>query len=113
MIIRCYVQTLSQYYADGLPRVEVFVITEDMALVSPMPAGGQEIAVTVVTTTGNYDGAIRNESGKGWPYICPDLYTNGSKVSLARVLRENGVSLSSGQPVTFDVSGSTWTLVLN
>ena len=113
MIIRCYVQTLNQEYADGLPRVEVFVVTEDIGLIRPMPNKGQEIPITVATPTGAYQGGLRNEGGKGWPYICPDLYVNGSKISLARMLRQNGVPLSLRQPVQFDVSGTTWILVSN
>lgn len=111
-IIQCEVEMQGQLYANGLPRVEVYVSTGDMNLVA-MPNAGQRVQIILVCQNGStYLGGLRDYQGRGWPYICPDLLTSShSKVSLAEILRANGVPLSSKQPVRFDVSGNTWTLI--
>ena len=88
--------------------MEVFVSTGYTNMVRIV---GKRDPITLVTPTGTYRAGMIDNQGKGWPYICPDLYTaSGSKVSLAQVLRENGIPLSQNQPLQFDVSGNTWTL---
>ena len=110
-IIDCYVEMLSDTYASGLPRVEVFVSTGYINSVA-MPKKGQRVLITLVTPNGTYQGGLRDNQGKGWPYICPNLTTaNGSRRNLAEILRANAVPLSRNQPVRFDVSGNTWTLI--
>ena len=113
-IIQCEVEMQGQLYADGLPRVEVYVSTRDMNLVA-MPNAGQRVHIILVCPNGStYQGGLRDYQGSGCPYICPDLFTSSrSKVSLAEVLRANGVPLSSKQPVRFEVSGNTWKLKPN
>jgi hypothetical protein len=112
VLIQCYVEDLRRTYANGLPRVEVFVSTGYTHLVRPMPNQGQRVPITVVTQNGTYQGGLRDNQGNGWPYICPDLFTaSGSKISLAQILRASGVPLSPNQPLQFDLSGNTWTLL--
>jgi hypothetical protein len=111
-IIQCEVEMQGRLYANGLPQVEVYVSTGYKDLVA-MPKAGQRVQIILVCLNGStYQGGLRDYQGRGWPYICPDLLTSsGSKVSLAEFLRANTVPLSSKQPVRFDVSGSTWTLI--
>ena len=112
MLIQCYVEDLGGTYANGLPRVEVFVSAGYTHLVTPMPSQGQRVPITVMTPNGTYQGGVRDNQGNGWPYICPDLFdARGSKISLAQILRANGVTLAPNQLLQFDVSGSTWTLI--
>jgi len=110
--IRCEVEMQSQFYANGLPRVEVYVSSEDVHLVA-MPDAHQRVPIILVCRNGGkYQGGLRDCGGRRWPYICPDLLaSNGSTVRLAEILRSNGVPLSSKQPVRFEVSGNTWTLI--
>ena len=109
MLIQCYVEDLRQTYANGLPRIEVFVSTGYTNMVRVV---SKRDPIILVTPTGTYRGGMIDNQGKGWPYICPDLFTaNNSKISLAQILRENGVPLSQNQPLQFDVSGNTWTLL--
>lgn len=103
--VDCYLQDLSRTYANGLPQVEVFVSTGYLNL-EAIPAPGVRVPITVVTSTGTYVGGLRNNQGKGWPYICPDLKTaSGADIKLAEILRANGVSLSPNQPLQFRLVG--------
>jgi hypothetical protein len=92
--------------------VEVYVSTGYLNLVA-MPNAGQRVRIILVSRNGStYQGGLRDYQGRGRPYICPDLLTSsGSKVSLAEILRTNEIPLSSKQPVRFDVSRNTWTLI--
>ncbi len=103
---------LSQPYANGLPRVEVFVSNGYVNSVA-MPNAGQRVQITLVSRNGStYHGGLRDYQSRGWPYICPDLLTSsGSKISLAEILSANAVPLSSKQQLRFNVSGNTWTLI--
>jgi hypothetical protein len=111
-MIQCEVEMQGQLYTNGLPRVEVYVSTGCMNFVA-MPNAGQRVPIILACRNGStYQGGLRDYQGSGCPYICADLLTSsGSKVSLAEILRANGVRLSSKQPVRFDVSGNTWTLI--
>ena len=103
--IKCYAEPQGQRYADGLERFELYVCSESIPSVA-IPPEGQRVLITVVTPQGKHLGGLRNNQGRGWPYICPDLYLNGRKVSLSRILRDNGIS--PGQTISVRVSGQTW-----
>ena len=103
--IKCYVEPQSRKYADGLEQVELYVCSESIPSVA-IPPEVQRVPVTVVTPQGKYLGGLRNNQGCGWPYICPDLYVDGRKVSLARILKDNGIS--PGATIMVLVSGQTW-----
>jgi hypothetical protein len=105
MQIKCSVTPLSRKYANGLEQVELYVCSESISSVA-MPGAGQRVPITVVTPQGKYLGGLRDNQGRGWPYICPDLYLDGRKVSLARILKDNGIS--PGDTISVRVSGQTW-----
>jgi hypothetical protein len=110
--IKCYVEPLSQKYADGLERVELYVCSEFTGSVMS-PEEGQRMPITLRTPQGRYQGGLRNHQGCGWPYICPDLVSekSGRKVSLARILKDNGIS--PGDTISVRVSHPTWELGAN
>jgi hypothetical protein len=97
-------------YADGLERIELYVSEPFVEFVERIPKEGERLQITFSTPTGIYDGGIRNYQGRS-PYICPNLVSqkDGKKVSLARVLKDNGVKPRDS--VTIRVSDSTWTLL--
>ena len=98
-------------YADGLERVEVYVSDEFVGDIERMPKEGERLEITFSTRTGIYDGGIRNYQGR-LPYVCPNLVSrkDGKKVSLARVLKDNGVK--PRDKVKIRISDSTWTLLV-
>jgi hypothetical protein len=108
MKIKCRVEPQSRKYADGLERVELYVCSEFTSSVR-VPEG-QRIPMTLVTPQGRYAGGLRDYQGKQWPYVCPDLVRekDSGKVSLARILKDNGIS--PGDTITVQVSGDTWEL---
>lgn len=106
--ITCVVTPLSQTYADGLQRVELYVCTECIPSIEK-PRPGERVGITFSTQHGNYEGGLRNNLDQ-YPYVCPDLCTRlGDKTSLARVLRDNGVK--PHDRVKVSVSGTTWNLL--
>jgi hypothetical protein len=108
--IKCEVEMQGTVYANGLPRVEVYVSAPYVDLVA-MPNAGERVPIVLVSRDGSiYRGGLRGYQGE-WPYICPDLVaSNGSTVRLAEILRANAVPLEPKQPIQFDVSGNTWVL---
>ena len=108
--IRCYVEPLNQKYADGLERVELYVCSEFLTSVMK-PDKGQRVPITLVTGHGRFQGGLRDLQGKGWPYICPDLISekDGRKVSLARILKDNGIVPKD--TISVRVSGGIWELL--
>lgn len=110
-LVDCYLQTLSQTYANGLPRVEVYVCTTHTRLV-PIPPPGVRVPITVVAHTGIYQGGLRDNQSVGWPYICPDLAdASGKRISLAQIMHDDSVPLLVNQSLRFAVSGHVWTLI--
>ena len=107
--IQCYVEPQSRKYVDGLERVELYVCSEFTASVT-RPEEGQRVPITFVTPQGRYLGGLRDNQGRGWPYLCPDLVSekDGHKVSLARILKDNGIS--PGDTISVRVSDRTWEL---
>ena len=103
--IKCYAEPLGNKYADGLERVELYVCSESIPSVA-IPPEGQRVPITVVTPQGKYQGGLRDNQGRGWPYICGDLYLNGRRVSLSRILKDNGVS--PRDTISVRISGQTW-----
>jgi hypothetical protein len=53
--IKCRVDALSQKYADGLERVELFVCSEFTTSIVK-PEEGQRLPITLVTPQGKYRG---------------------------------------------------------
>jgi hypothetical protein len=98
--IKCYVEPQSRKYADGLEQVELYVYSEFVSSVT-IPEKGQRMPITLLTPQGRFQGGLRDYRGRGQPYLCPDLISEkgGRKVSLARVLKDNGVS--PGDTISF------------
>ena len=77
------------------------------------PALGERVSVTVVTSSGTFQGGIRTypSDDKESVYLCPDLYrSNGVKVSLAKVLDEVGIKPKD--TVKVRVEGNKWIISL-
>lgn len=114
--VKCYIWPLGQYYADGLERVELYVCREFIESVSS-PPHGERINIKLVTPRGTYGGGLRTYARTEEPYLCPDLNSqqDGARVSLAKVLRENGINIFAGRGrdlVRVKVDGrSNWTLL--
>jgi hypothetical protein len=106
--ITCVVTPLSQMYANGLQRVELYVCTESIPSVET-PRPGERVIITFSTRLGDYQGGLRNNLDQ-YPYVCPDLRTKlGDKTNLATVIRDNGVK--PHDRVRVSISGKTWTLL--
>lgn len=106
--IKCVVEPLSGKYADGLERVELYVLRESLPLDST-PKRGKREAITFSTPAGrSYEGGLRTYEGR-WPYVCPDLYHGKTKLSLARLLKDSGIR--ARQTVSIKVTGSNWELI--
>lgn len=69
--------------------MELYVCREFDSLV-PKPEGRE--SVLVLAGTGTYRGGLRTNPTSQSVYLCPDLISeqDGSKISLARILKENG-----------------------
>jgi hypothetical protein len=89
--ITCYVQPLSQLYKNGLERVELYVCSEFMLFV-PNPKPRQRVEITFSALHASYHGGLRKDA-EGWVYVCPNLVSarDGSTVSLASILNDNGI----------------------
>ena len=108
--VTCVVEGLSQSYANGLERVELYVYSgQDIARIEK-PKPKERVAITFSTARGDYEGGLRNNLDQ-YPYVCPDLRSkrDDSKVSLASILRDNG--FNPGDRVKVRVCDRTWTLV--
>jgi hypothetical protein len=97
-------------YADGLERAELYVCDEFVSGIARMPKDGERLQITFSTQAGSYDGGIRSYKGR-WAYVCPNLVSrkDGRRVSLARILKGNGIK--PRDKVTIRISDSTWTLL--
>jgi hypothetical protein len=107
--VHFYVEPLGQKYADGLERVELYLLRQCEALIQKPPAN-QRTAIELITKTGGYQGGLRTNPPSGSVYVCPDLVSRkGEAVSLARVLKDSDIQI--GQEVEVIVDGNTLTLV--
>ena len=92
MTIRCVVESQSLPAPDEQVAVELYVCREFDSSV-PQPALGQRRPITLATLTGRYRGGLRTLQQSNSVYLCPDLITesDGTKISLAKILKENGI----------------------
>ena len=97
-------------YTDGLERIELYVEDVYVSSLARLPKAGERQQVTFSTPTGDYEGGIRCYQGQ-WPYLCPNLISkkNGERISLARVLRDNGIN--PRDRVRIRVSEGQWILL--
>jgi hypothetical protein len=97
---------------EGLEAVELFP-WRPSEFPGKKPALGERVSVTVVTSSGTFQGGIRTypSDDKESVYLCPDLYrSNGAKVSLAKVLDEVGIKPKD--TVKVRVEGNKWIINL-
>jgi len=101
------VRGLSQFYADGLERMEIVV---DRRTASPLPYQDNiRIPIKLHVGAEQYDAGLRATNKMPVVWISPDLRDNrGNKVSLARVLTKNG--FKKNQKVHLEVTGKIVTL---
>jgi hypothetical protein len=109
MVIRCIVTPLSLLSPEGLEAVELYVCRDfDSFVQKPEPE--QREPVSVLTATGMYRGGLRTLQQAQSVYLCPDLISewDGSKVSLARILKENGIKPKD--EVNVRIEGGRWAI---
>jgi hypothetical protein len=84
-----HIRGLSQHYADGLERMEIWV---DKNLSSSLPhRDNQRISIMLEIGKTIYNAGIRSTPANVYVWICPDLKNEfGRRVSLASVLTNNG-----------------------
>jgi hypothetical protein len=84
-----HVRGLSQFYADGLERMEIVI---DKHKAPPLPyQDNLRIPITLQVGSQQYEAGLRTTPNMPVVWISPDLRDNrGRKVSLARVLTDCG-----------------------
>ncbi len=103
-MIEGYVRGLSQYYADGLERMEIWI---DKKLASSLPhRDNQRISIILMIGEKSYNGGIRSTPANDYVWICPDLRDEvGNKMgSLARVLTNSG--FQKNERVRLEIDGT-------
>ena len=97
-----HVRGLSQFYADGLERMEIW---KDKHHAAPLPyQDNMRIPITLTIRHEQYEAGLRTTPKMSVVWISPDLRDeNGNKISLARVLTNNG--FSKNQRVYLEVDG--------
>ena len=94
------VRGLSQNYADGLERQEI-IINKKYATSLPCK-DNLRIPIKLLIATQTYDAGIRTTPNVKFVWICPDLRDiNNRKISLARILKNNG--FSNNQKIILEV----------
>jgi len=99
-----YVRGLSQFYADGLERMEIWI---DKKLASSLPhRDNQRISIKLMIGEKSYNAGIRSTPANDYVWICPDLEDEfGRKMgSLARALTNSG--FQKNQRVSLDIEGN-------
>jgi hypothetical protein len=96
------VRALSNHYADGLERMEIWI---KKSLASSLPFQiDKRIPIILTMGTETYEAGLRATEKTPYIWICPDLKDRrGKRVSLARVLKNNGMRKS--QMVNLEVDG--------
>src|SRR5690349_13585744 len=112
--IVCYVYPLGgKPYADGLETVELGVTSDfhhDPVLPKLEPR--RRLPWTLKTPIGIFRAGLRRyPRSEQWLYMCPDLYrdNNGSRISLARILRE--LQIPHHSRIDVMASDGQWELV--
>ncbi len=95
-------RALSNHYADGLERMEIWV---QKTLASPLPYQiNRRIPIILTIGTETYEAGLRATLKTPYVWICPDLKdSRGNRTSLARVLKNNG--MRKNQRVNLEVDG--------
>ena len=98
-----YIRGLSQYYVDGLERMEIWVNKKNA---TPLPfQNGSRIPIRLKIGDSYYEAGLRTTSSLDYVYICPDLRDiQGQKISLSRVLTNS--DFEKNQKVYLDVMGN-------
>ena len=97
-----HVRGLSQFYADGLERMEIWIDKRHAAPLSYQ----DNIRIPITLKIGNeqYEAGLRATPNISVVWISPDLRDNhGRKVSLARVIINNG--FTKNQKIYLEVDG--------
>ncbi len=83
------IRGMSQWYADGLERLEIHIIKEEA---DDLPhRQGSRVAINLVVGGERYAGGLRATRKCAYVWICPDLRdAKGQRVSLARILLNGG-----------------------
>jgi hypothetical protein len=102
-----HIRGLSQFYVDGLERMEIAI---DRRNAAPLPyQDNLRIPITLQVGTEQYEAGLRATPNMPVVWISPDLRDNhGNKVSLARVLTNNG--FTRNQRIHLEVNGHVVTL---
>jgi hypothetical protein len=84
-------------------------VCEESLPLDSTPKPQQREDITFSTPSGkSYRAGLRNYQSR-WPYVCPDLYIGKDKISLSRILKDNGIK--PRQTVRIQVTGSNWELI--
>jgi hypothetical protein len=99
-----HIRGLGQPYVDGLERKEIWINKRD-AIVFPYQEN-LRIPIDLIVGNQSYEAGLRTTPNQQIVGICPDLRDNaGKKVSLARVLEDNG--FGKNQEIILEVDGRT------
>lgn len=105
-----YIRGLSQFYADGLERMEIWI---DKKHASSLPhRDNQRIPIILMIGEKSYNAGIRSTLANEYVWICPDLKDDfGRKMdSLAYALTNSG--FQKNQRVSLDIEGNTIKIAL-
>ena len=103
-----HIRGLSQFYADGLERMEIGINRHQA---EPLPyQDNLRIPITLHVGNEQYEAGLRATPNMPVVWVSPDLRDNhGNKVTLARVLTNNG--FTRNQRVYLEVNGRVVTLL--
>jgi hypothetical protein len=98
-----HIRGLSLFYANGLERMEIWI---DKRHAAPLPyRHNTRIPITLKVGKEQYEAGLRSTPKLPVVWISPDLRdNNGIKISLARVLIDNG--FKKNQQVFLEVAGT-------
>ncbi|MGD0822774.1 MAG: hypothetical protein ABSA71_18740 [Desulfomonilia bacterium] len=97
------IRGLSQFYADGLERMEIWINKRNAA---PLPYR-DNTRIPIILKIGNkqYKAGLRSTPKLPFVWISPDLRDDhGIKISIARVINDNG--FAKNQRIYLEVDGS-------
>ena len=103
-----HIRGLSQFYPDGLERMEIWI---DKRHAAPLPyQENTRIPITLKIGNEQYDAGLRSTPKMPVVWISPDLRdSHGRKVSLARVIINNG--FRKNQRIYLEVDDSVVSLL--
>jgi hypothetical protein len=105
-----YIRGLSQFYADGLERMEIWIDKKHASLLPHRD--NQRISIILMIGEKSYNAGIRSTPTNEYVWICPDLKDDfgGKMGSLARALTNSG--FQKNQRVSLDIEGNTIKIAL-